>query len=284
MISSLQIQKKVFEQKQDPPKTEVLVINIQNTGFELGLLSADMEIVKLAELAFKEPVSIASDLTDHFLQFADEFSLTRSTFKTIYVNWLNSNFTLIPAAYYETGKAKELLDFNVGVKENETVLVNDLKDNIKLIFSIPTELKQAIDKTFPHHQLKHFGSSSVNLFFSHFQLKNSDVFLNIHEKQVELLVKKEKALQLYNIFNCKSDEDILYYLMFSVEQFKLDPASLRLCISGNRETSDELFTAIKKYIRHLNFANSDKIIKRKEELENIPNHFYFSLLNRVLCE
>ena len=99
-----------------------------------------------------------------------------------------------------------------------------------------------------------------------------------------MCIKRDKQLLLYNIFSTKSDEDILYYLMFSVEQFKLDPNSLKLCVAANRETNDELFKTLKRYIKNVNFAVSDKIIERTETFETIPHHYYFTLLNRLLCE
>ena len=190
----------------------------------------------------------------------------------------------MPNSFYTADKAKELLDFNIGNIENETVLTNDVLGDVKFVYSIPASFKNTLDKTFPKHDIKHFGYNSIQLFFDHFQLKNADVFLNIHNGSIELLIKKDKQLLLYNMFNTKSDEDILYYLMFSVEQFKLNTLTLKLSIAANRETGDELFKSIKKYIKQVNFVVSDKIIVRKETFESIPHHFYFILLNRLLCE
>ena len=78
--------------------------------------------------------------------------------------------------------------------------------------------------------------------------------------------------------------DVLYYIMFSIEQFELNPLTLKLFISANRKTDDGLFTALKKYIKHVDFTVSDKLIVRKEAFEQLPHHYYFSMLNRLLCE
>jgi hypothetical protein len=91
-------------------------------------------------------------------------------------------------------------------------------------------------------------------------------------------------LVLYNVFNTKNDEDILYYLLFSLEQFNLSPLIVKLALSGNRATSADLFVAIKKYVKQADFVVNDKIIIRREIFETLPHHYYFSLLNRVTCE
>jgi hypothetical protein len=284
MVGTLQTQKKLFELKENPEKADVLVINLDVSGFEVALLSKDLTIIKTGELGFKEQPKNGDDLENYFIQLVSEFHLLQANYTSIYINWPGKNFTLVPSAYYKPEKARELLEFSVGKTDEETICVNDVKPDIKLVFSIPTGLKNALDKTFPHHQLKHSGACLINLFFTHFQLKKTSVFLSIHEKQIELLVKKDKQLLLYNIFDIKSNEDILYYLLFSIEQFKLDPATLQLGISANRETHDELFEAVKKYIRHVSFGVTDKVIQRKEVFETLPHHFYFSLLNRPVCE
>ena len=285
MISNSQIQKNFFELKEKSANEDILVINISEHSFELLILGKDNFVtVKLAELIFKDQFKDQIELAEVFGQFIEEFDVRSKSYKTIYINWLNKKFTMVPASFYDSQNAKEVLEFNIGELGNELVFTTDVLGEIKLIYCVPTELKNSLDKLFPHHTLKHFGYNNIQLFFTHFQLKNADVFLNVHEQQMELLIKKDKKLVLYNVFSTKSDEDILYYLLFSIEQFNLNPLILKLAFAGNTGTGDELFKTIKKYLKYADVVVSDKIIKRKEVFETLPHHYYFSLLNRVLCE
>jgi hypothetical protein len=285
MITASQIQKKTYELKDTSLKSDVLIINISDLSFEMVCFTNEpFSITKLGEISFNDAFKNEDELNQYFLQFVNEFDLGKGRVKKIWINWLNKHFTLVPDSFYSADKAKELLNFNVGDIKDETILTNEVLGDVKLVYSIPSSFKTTLDKTFPKHDIKHFGYSTIQLFFSHFQLKNADVFLNIHNQGIELCIKKDKQLLLYNMFSTKSDEDILYYLMFSVEQFMLDPTILKLCVAANRETNDELFKTLKKYIKNVNFAISDKIIGRQETFESIPQHYYFTLLNRLLCE
>ncbi len=284
MLSTTDIQKNVIELKVEKLPSEVLVINLSYHGFEVvSFTKSPYTITKIAESVFKEPVKHADELSDLLLQFVSENNFNKENYKSILVNWLGNHFTLVPASFYDADKAKEMLEFNVGGTNGELTFTNDVND-IKLIYSVPAELKNSLDKTFPNHNFKHIGYSTMKLFFTHFQLKNADIFLNIHQGQTEILIKKDKKPVLYNMFKTQSDEDVLYYLLFSVEQFELNPTTLKLFVSANRATTDNLFTAIKKYVKHVDFTVSDKIIVRKEAFEQTPHHFYFSALNRLLCE
>ncbi len=284
MIATSTVHKNLIELKLEKAHADILVINISYYGFELATLTKSPHtITKIAETTFKEPIKHADELSDAFLHFVDEHDLQRIKHKTILVNWAGDHFTLVPSSFYDAEKAKEVLEFNIGEIKNELVFTNDFSD-IKLIYSVPAELKNTIDKTFPNHNFKHIGYGSLKLFFTHFQLKNADIFLNLHNGQAELLIKKDWQTALYNVFKTQSDEDILYYLLFSIEQFELDPKNLKLFISANRETKDPLFAAIKKYINNVEFTVSDKLIIRKEAFEQLPHHYYFSALNRLMCE
>jgi hypothetical protein len=285
MITASQIQKKLFELNDQTTANAVLVINISENGFQMATFSKEpFTIGRIGEIMFEEALKDPVELGHYFSQFVGEFDLGKKNYDSIYLNWLNKHFTLVPDSFYTPAKAGELLDFNIGHSPGESVSTNDIVGEAKLVYSMPDELKSRLDKLFPKHDLKHFGHTSIQLFFTHFQLKNADVFINIHSQHMELMIKKEKQLLLYNLFDIKSDEDILYYLLFSIEQFNLNPLTLKLSIAANRETNDELFKAIKKYIKLVSFVVSDKMIQRKETFESIPHHFYFILLNRLLCE
>lgn len=284
MISTLPIHKKDYSLKLDVIKTGAIVLNLSVNSFELaGFSKAPYHITKIAELTFGHAIKDERELNNYLIQFVNDNDLTRHQFNAVYVNWIGNHFTLLPSSFYDADKARNLLEFNIGKTPNEQIITNDVND-IKLIYAIPQEIKNTLDKIFPNHNLKHIGYSTVKLFFNHFQLKNADLFLNIHNGQTEIIIKKDRKPLLYNVFNTLSDEDILYYLLFSVEQFNLNPLTIKAALAANRETSDELFTAIKKYVKNVEFAVSDKLIIRKEEMEKIPHHYYFTSLNRLLCE
>jgi hypothetical protein len=283
MLTAADIQKNSTELKLEKAIAEILVFKISYHGFEaVSFTKEPHTITKITEEIFKEPAKHSDELCDLFLQFVNENGFNKTNYKNIIVNWAGDHFTLVPSSFYDSEKAKEMLQFNIGNIEGESTFTNDIND-IKLVFSIPEELKNSLDRTFPNHSFKHIGYSSMKLFFTHFQLKNADVFLNIHQGQTEVLIKKDKKPVLYNIFKTQNDEDILYYLLFSIEQFDLNPTDLKLFISANKPVTDNLFSAIKKYVRNVDFTVSDKMIIRKEAFSQTPHHYYFSVLNSLLC-
>jgi hypothetical protein len=77
------------------------------------------------------------------------------------------------------------------------------------------------------------------------------LFLIINDGLIEIAAKSNNNLLFYNVFSFENNEDVLYYLLFMMEQFSLNPLSTRLLIGGQVQTNDSLIISIKKYIKHV---------------------------------
>lgn len=212
--------------------------------------------------------------------FLKNFDILKHPYAHVSVQILNRNFTLVPSAY-SNGNLKELLEFNLGVTDIRTVHTVTLNNSIDFAFTYDLELHNFIEKTFNASKISHAGSASIDQFLKLPLFKQSDVFLNVHSKLIELVIKKNNELLFYNVFKWDSNEDILYFLLFSIEQFNLNNNTLKLHIAANKPSTDALFTLIKKYVRHVNFVTSKSL---DAPVENLPNHYYFTILNKHLCE
>jgi hypothetical protein len=145
------------------------------------------------------------------------------------------------------------------------------------------ELITHLEKVFPNSSIRHSGAVNLSLFFSQHSLIQKNLFLNISEGSIEISVKEGNELLFYNVFNFQSDEDVLYYLLFTMEQLQLNPLHVKLAIAAQKDVSDDLIKNIKKYIKQVDLCVSDASVNLKGELASLPKHYYFTLLNQHLC-
>lgn len=200
-----------------------------------------------------------------------------------YINYSGRQFTLVPSAFFSEADARALLAFNCGDTGDDVILYDDINPEIKLIYSIHERLKSAIDKLFPNHHLKHSATVMAKLAMQGDDLAKEQVLLAIDDASVLIIARQQQQLLLCNQYQVQTDEDILYYLLFALEQFGLSPMTVKVAIAGNIETDSALVKALKKYIRHVRFAGGSRLINR-EAIPTLPHHFYYSTLNRLLCE
>ncbi|HRD38187.1 MAG TPA: DUF3822 family protein, partial [Bacteroidia bacterium] len=137
MISTLPLHRKVYSLKLDAQKTENLVLSISANGFELaGFSKSPYYITKISELSFEAGIKDFRDLNNYLIQFLNDHDLPRHTYKNIFINWIGQHFTLLPSSFYDSEKARDLLEFNIGKTPDESIITNDVED-IKLVYSIP---------------------------------------------------------------------------------------------------------------------------------------------------
>ncbi|MDP3557805.1 MAG: DUF3822 family protein [Bacteroidota bacterium] len=212
----------------------------------------------------------------------NNYQIPQKKFDKILISVSNKEFTLVPEAYSNQNDLKEFLKFSTGVTEVKNPLIHSIK-NVKFCYLFDQDLIQYLEKTFSQAIIKHSGAINIDLFFGNHSLINSNLFMSLNDGLLEIMAKDKSDLLFYNTFSYENNEDVLYYLLFMMEQFNLNPLQVKLFICGQVQTNDALVLSIKKYIKHVNFGIHDSKIKLEGELSKLPLHHYFTVLNQHLC-
>lgn len=231
------------------------------------------------------PVEIALNhlLGEHLITAIKQFRFSDKSYLHVYVNYFNPQFTLCPTAFYNQDNNRSLLEFNAGPIADKPVWNDDINADIKLIYTIDENLKSTLDQLFPQHHLKHTLTVLSKLMLQSEELMKADVFLAIHSNYLEVVVKQDHKLVLTNQFSIKTQEDVLYYVLFILEQYQLNPLTTPITVAGNLETTSDLITSLKKYIKNINLALGHKKLDWAS-INGSPQHFNYTLLNRLFCE
>lgn len=258
---------------------DALIIDISD-----GLVSfAEFELSTFKPVFITQSNLIENDFNTSLLKALNYFQFTKKKYTAVYINYFTERFTLCPSLFYNEADKKDLLQFNCGDIATDIVLTNDISSTIKIIFSIPSVLKSLLDQTFPNHQLKHSICVLSQLMLNTKDLSNEMVLLNVTNYTIELVVKNNTQLIMANQFGIKTEQDVLYYLLFLLEQHQLNPLTTTVCVTGNIESNSELFLILKKYIANVKLAMGHKNLIFSQ-IEGMPQHFNYTLLNRLFCE
>jgi len=233
--------------------------------------------IELADIEFNTAINPSLTLIDRLQFIFNNYQLTKN-YQKVYISVLNSHFTLIPNAFKNETDNAQILKFGTGLTTTKNTVEHSLT-NLSFCYTLEQELKQYLEKTFPIAFIRHAGAVTLSLFNTLSNFNNYDLFLNINFASIEIAVKQKNNLQFYNVFNYQTNEDIIYFLLFTLEQLNLNPLLVKIAIAGQIETTDALIVSLKKYIKHISFY-----VKENSVLNNIPNHYYFTVLNQHLCE
>ena len=222
-------------------------------------------------------------LSEHLISAIKHFQFSKKQYQHIYINYFTPQFTLCPTTFYNTDTNRSMLEFNTGSTSDKLVLTDDVNTDIKLIFSMDESLKSTLDLIFPNHQLKHTLSVLSKLMLVLEELVKEQILLSIHTNYIEVVVKQEQKLVLANQFSIKTQEDVLYYVLFILEQYQLNPLIVNVSIVGNLDANSELITSLKKYIKNIRLALGNKSLNWSA-ITGAPQHFNYTLINRLFCE
>jgi hypothetical protein len=222
-------------------------------------------------------------LSEHLISAIKHFQFSKKNYQHVYINYFNQQFTLCPNAFYNSNNNRSLLEFNTGATSDKLVITDDINADIKLIYAIDESLKSTLDLIFPHHQLKHTLTVLSKLMLLSEELGKENIILSIHANYIEVIVKQDQKLVLANQFSVKTQEDVLYYVLFILEQYQLNPLTVNITVVGNLDTTSSLIISLKKYIKNIHLGLGHKSINWSA-ITGMPQHFNYTLLNRLFCE
>jgi hypothetical protein len=232
-----------------------------------------------------EPIesTASQSLSEHLISAFKHFQFSKKRYVNVLINYFDKQFTLCPTNFYNADNLRSMLEFNVGSVENRLIVTDEINSDIKLIYAIDEQLKSTLDQLFPNHQLKHSLSVLSKLMLNAEEFAKENVLLSIHSNYIEVVLKQDHKLILANQFAIKTQEDVLYYVLFILEQYQLNPLFVNISVVGNVDSNSSLMSSIRKYIKNIRLATGHKSLNWTE-VQGMPQHFNYSLLNRLFCE
>ena len=106
---------------------------------------------------------------------------------------------------------------------------------------------------------------------------STTLYINVNGTSFEIIGIKDKSLIFYNTFDYTTKEDFIYYILFTIEQLKLNTETIKTVLSGTINSEDEFFGIIYKYIRFVEFIKPNYNYTLKKDLDT--NYSDFILLN-----
>jgi hypothetical protein len=273
-----------YSEKPGTGEQLALSLYISSNAFMYTLSTGNFKtVVELCHVEMIHPANSPFDLTDKVSFLVNNYLLHQKKFEKVNVAFLNTEFTMVPEAFAGNTDLKPLLKFTTGVPDIRRSLQHNLRD-LNFCFNLEPGLVSYLERTFPNASVRHAGAVTISLLFGHQALLPADLYLNIGDSFIELAAKEKNGLLFYNVFGYESNDDVLYYILFMMEQFNLNPLHVKLAIAAERAVTDDLIKNIKKYVKQVGFCVVDPSIKMRGDMSSLPHHYYFGLLSQHVCE
>jgi hypothetical protein len=154
------------------------------------------------------------------------------------------------------------------------------------LYVIPKKVFTLLNQIFPGHTLVHHASVLIEsvLILNKNLPAHQRCYVNIRQTNMDIIITERRKLLYYNAFAYTTKEDFIYYLLFVLEQMKLNPEEVELILTGYIDKNSSMFDIVYKYVRNISFASPSNTFQYSHIFNDIPKHYYFNLLNFFLCE
>lgn len=217
--------------------------------------------------------------TDNLLEIFSNDRYLSQNFKSKSISFVNFANTLVPFELYEKKDKENLFALNHELND-EVLLEDNLREEIINLHAVPKLFFQTIKNILPAATLRSQSSILINNF-TNLNLKVETMFLYLKDSFVNIVVTKGKNLLFQNKFNYVTKEDLLFYVLFSIQELNFSNEDINTIVYGN--VTENEFSILYDYIRNIKYGNKLKDISCSNEFNSIENHCYSILYRQFLC-
>lgn len=269
-------------------KTDRYVLSIQLglDGFSFSVLDRELKKFLALESFSLKGVETSIQFCKKLDEFAEQYPWVKNHFHKVYLLYETPKATLIPEPLFEKSERNLFLHLNHEVSAYEQIRSDYLKSiEAYQIYSIPDCLKYRVERHFKKAELFHFSTPLIeSLIISN---KNKEVsnkiFLNIRHQYLDIIILNEVGLKFFNSFYFTAPEDIIYYLLFVMEQLGFNPEDVDLRLMGNIRKFSKEYELLYTYVRNVSFEPRTGAFKYSYVFDKVPHHFFYNLFNVNVC-
>ena len=244
------------------------LLTIKLSSFNATLVlsnSVDDSIVQYFHYNFDKKIA-PENLSEKLNTIINESEIDQSNIIDVKLIICNKLSSLVPNNLFEEKLSLEYLKFNSKLLENDFAAHDFIEEIDAVNVYLPyMNVNNYIIDNFGSFNFYHYSTLLIKKLIKYNKEKESCLYVNLQEESFQVLIIKKNKLLYYNNFDFKKKEDILYFLLFVIEQNKIDSNKSKLYLIGKIDLKSDAYLLISKFISNV------EIIDFKESYINKVN-------------
>ncbi|MBS7786581.1 DUF3822 family protein [Flavobacterium sp. CYK-55] len=254
-------------------KYRKLTLLLTEHGLEMSVTDTlNNQILSFDVVSFDASAPAEQQLLDALQNHAS----LRDLYDEVGVVQQNNLSTFVPDALLDESQLGAYLQYNNKVFAHDDFRTDTLNNySIHHVYVAQSRWLHVLEEHFKIISAKHAHSVLVGRLLD--LSKNVDdkrMFVHMAPGHFEIIIVQNQHLLLFNSFEYKTPEDLIYYLLFTAEQLNLNPESFRLEFLGKISEDDAFYKIAYKYIRNVSlFDPEDARINNDFSAQDNREHF-----------
>jgi Protein of unknown function (DUF3822) len=194
----------------------------------------------------------ATSITDSLASIYDSHDFLKSLkWKSIEIIIDNQSFTLIPLDLFKKEYTNRYLQLAKGQQLNDSDEVHTYTHEdlgIVNVYSSDRDLYNWFSDTYPLIDMSFKHKTSQMIELGVFTTKAQTAFLNFGYEHFTMVITANGNLKFCNRFTYKTSQDLVYYVLFAMNELEIEPDEIILRVNGNISENTEDFELLNQYL------------------------------------
>ncbi|MFC6999545.1 DUF3822 family protein [Rufibacter roseus] len=267
-----------------------LYLNFGSHRLRIGVLDAERnKFVALEDYESARPVTVEGAVEMLRELSNSSLLLQQQKWNQVRIGIKNQQFTLIPETLFDRNAREEYLQLNAVIEPDEEVISHYAHPRLELmnVFTIPNKLEQWANNYFAGSRVEFVHQTSALMEgFLHMAEPHAkpQLYIYVDKNYVTLVVLQNMKLEFCNSFYFASYEDFIYFVLFVLQEKKMNPDQDQVIVWGELLLDSDLHDVLRKYIRNVKFGKKPTAVGYSYRFETLFEHRNFDLYSLHFCD
>ena len=249
-----------------------LLIKLGHDSVSLILSKPDGTLTNHFYKGFSKKIETHS-LVNKLDSVISESNFTKQNITNVKLIVCNRLSSIVPENLFEEKLCLEYLKFNAKLLKNDFAANDKIEEIGAINVYIPfVNVNNYLIEKFGAFNYYHYSTILIKKLIKIANHKKTSFFVNIQLDSIQIILFKNKKLLLYNNFEIKEKEDIIYFLLLSMEQNKIDNNKTKISLHGI--IKKDTYLLLEKFINNIEIIDLSKKTAKTIELNNLTKIDY----------
>lgn len=257
------------------------LVNLRYDGLSAIILSGDKKLIIGSLNIDWTPRKSITDLLRKAELELGRLKLNIKDCKSLH--WLISTqkFTFLPEHLYVKGKGRQILENTTRLEQGDRIYTDFwAKESIVEVFALPDALIDWIKSNYHGSTFSH-SATALNRLYRYYPKSETFALLHVDEHFAEFFLAQGGSLKFYNLFAFNVEEDLLYMLLFALEQSQILAPEIELKLAGKVIKGEKLYKLLENYVGTLKHIDIPERFSTSPQIGNQEIRRVFKLLGGI---
>lgn len=243
-------------------------------GLSFALLDSTTNTLLALECYQSDLLADSNDLFRTLERALEDKGLNNSDFNSVTCLIDNRFCVFVPEPLFNEAEQAKYLDFAFQIPDTYTVVSERLESApCYNVYALPTTLKDKMLSKWPNTHITHTSSVFINSMMQF--PENDGVFVNVRNRDFDMLIKKAGRFHFFNNFKFNTKEDFAYFLLFAMEQNGVSGQDTPVVFSGLLRPVSNIIDLCGRYVKDIRFVEDPNVLQVSTALDEVPFQYYY---------